>query len=312
VVLDELHLLPLLYGAVFNLEFVRLKIRTEGLPEGAASELRASTVRGAFGKALREVACVKPSVERCLDCPLADSCPYSYVFETPIGAAWRQYPYLPHPFVLGFSRDNPQEFTITLIGRGVNYLDPVLAAVEVMGRRGVGRGRAKFRPKVFSGDKLVFERGREVSRPQRVSLGEYALRREARGEIRLKFITMARIVFRGKLLRSFSREGFIASLARRLRLLNIAHGADGAPPPFRLDELLEGFEVLGNSTYPAQYEEYSGRQGRVIRFQGFRGEVKLLVKSPLAASLLAAGEVIHVGKGTSYGFGEYEIKEVSP
>jgi hypothetical protein len=109
-----------------------------------------SAIRGAFGHALRKAVCVT-RLERCDDCLLYRSCPYSYIFETPpplTSRKMRLYEAAPHPFVfeVPFTFDaepktNCQEIGFNLFGRGNRFLPYVVYALEEAGKRGIGRKR---------------------------------------------------------------------------------------------------------------------------------------------------------------------------
>ena len=48
-------------------------------------EYAGSTLRGAFGRALRKIACMTKQTD-CKSCPLYRTCPYTNIFETPAPA----------------------------------------------------------------------------------------------------------------------------------------------------------------------------------------------------------------------------------
>ncbi|MFH0980991.1 MAG: CRISPR-associated protein Cas6, partial [Planctomycetota bacterium] len=88
-----------------------------------------STLRGAFGHALRKACCVARR-SACGECILRRRCVYSYVFETPApeeAAMMRLLSHAPHPFVLE-PPDSPRstyepgstlKFGMVLIGRAL-------------------------------------------------------------------------------------------------------------------------------------------------------------------------------------------------
>lgn len=142
----------------------------------AASELPAflgSTLRGAFGHALKDAVCVMEhrDCERCL---VAESCLYPYLFETPVPPGLpllRGQQQAPRPFVLSPPVDSESERSLAtspagaahttsrcrhlaagdelsigllLIGRAVESLPYVVYALSNLARRGLGADRARF------------------------------------------------------------------------------------------------------------------------------------------------------------------------
>jgi hypothetical protein len=113
-----------------------------------------STIRGAFGLALRQSCCVLRR-QVCCSCLLRSRCVYSYTFETPLngsGDQARRYASAPHPFVLNLDIHSPGtrevgstfSFGVTLIGRAAEFLPYFVHAFQRMGELGLGKGRGTF------------------------------------------------------------------------------------------------------------------------------------------------------------------------
>ena len=52
---------------------------------------------------------------------------------------------------------------------------------------------------------------------------------------------------------------------------------------------------------------YSNRRSQSMKLRGITGEMEIQNVSSANLKLLLAGELIHIGKNTSFGFGRYEI-----
>jgi hypothetical protein len=113
-----------------------------------------STIRGAFGMALRQTSCVLRHQE-CPTCLLRSRCVYSYTFETSLdgeNGKLRRYTSAPHPFVLNLDTHplGIQEtgsvfsFGVTLIGRATDFLPYFVYTFQRMGELGLGKGRGTF------------------------------------------------------------------------------------------------------------------------------------------------------------------------
>jgi CRISPR/Cas system endoribonuclease Cas6 (RAMP superfamily) len=57
------------------------------------------------------------------------------------------------------------------------------------------------------------------------------------------------------------------------------------------------------------WERYSSRQEQRINMGGFVGEITFEGDLRPFMPLIEAGEVLHVGKGTAFGLGRYEVEE---
>ncbi|MBF0423687.1 MAG: hypothetical protein HQL73_11920 [Magnetococcales bacterium] len=111
---------------------------------------KGSAFRGVLGHALKRVVCPDGGVP-CEECPLAESCLYLVLLETPAsGRAHHFGPHRdPHPFilwppltrdaVLAFGRCYHQE--ISLLGASALSVPHIALAVQEMGRMGLGKGR---------------------------------------------------------------------------------------------------------------------------------------------------------------------------
>ncbi len=277
------------------------------------SQVRGSTIRGALGRSLRETSCLRPGAN-CNTCPLSERCAYFYLFETPPNPnaqGSRKYPYYPHPYLVEPPLDAPS-FQITLFGKGIEFYNNTLLAIERTGQNGIGKMRFRFSPEVFSGGFLVYENGKLMAKPLIMTIDDYiASRIRPTDKWLLSFKTPTRVIHKGRLARRFTLTGVVASLIRRIDLLTSLHQEPGFSlrlPPAK--DLFEGLSVIEDRTYPVQHTSYSGRQKEKLRLQGFMGDVVLSGWNKVLWNLLVAGEIIHVGKGTSFGFGTYKIQEV--
>ena len=52
---------------------------------------------------------------------------------------------------------------------------------------------------------------------------------------------------------------------------------------------------------------YSGTQDKKIALRGVKGEMKLSELPEELLRILLAGEIAHIGKNTSFGFGRYRV-----
>jgi hypothetical protein len=137
-----------------------------------------STLRGAFGTALKKVFCFVPHGE-CERCWFFEACPYQYIFESPNLIPKEENHKLlqgqkevPQPFVLippnprpkgqkpktqkgvvnfnedyaenHFSRGAGFEFSILLMGKAALYWSQILVAVRLLAEYGLGKRRVPF------------------------------------------------------------------------------------------------------------------------------------------------------------------------
>jgi len=263
-----------------------------------------SALRGPFGLALRRLSCITGS-EHCDDCPLFRACAYPEIFETPprqdicgVERDWREVPrpYVIEPDGLGV-RQVPKggvfQFFVGLMGRAQRYADLVRKAFMLSGRGGTDWGEFELA---------------EFAVHDAATLPLPAAPRN--DQIGIEFRTPLRINKRGKILdaRSLDFSSFTWALLHRLQRLDAVHGA--YPMPIDADAVLAAARQIRESNRALRWTDAvrrSNRQGRRIPLGGLTGN--WIVHGDLRTlwPLLYAGQWTHVGKGATFGLGQYRL-----
>jgi len=304
-------------------------------------EYKGSTFRGGFGHAFKKVVCALRNKE-CPDCLLKEKCIYSYIFETPPPAdsrMMRKYPSAPHPFVLCppleddriYEPGEELQFQLTLIGKAIDYLPYFIYTFEELGKMGIGKGRGKFAlqevraipmtenfrgknerhdrkgakgEKIYSADdKILHNIGGEFFEFSNADPLPLAL-----SALLLVFLTPTRLRFEGELTSDLKFHILFRNLLRRISLLSYFHCGRELDVDFR--SLIKESEKIQTSKSQLRWydwERYSARQDTKMKLGGFIGEITFLGDFAPFWQYLVLGEFIHVGKGSSFGLGKYEI-----
>lgn len=284
-----------------------------------------STLRGVFGRGLREIACLA-GPPACTGCRHPDACIYQAVFEsrTPPGAeVLSRNSHVSPPYVIRSPegrRLSPGEdfaFRMVLVGHAAAHAAYAIEAFRRMGPRGVGRGRGRFElvevkePCPDGSNRHLFAGSRGIERARPHGAQEWIARAHPLEglPVDIEFETPTE-------LREGGRGGGppeFASLVRALlrRLSTLSHFHCGGPP--RLDvrpwiELASGVDVLEVSTRPARWDRWSSRQGRSVPMSGIVGRVRYSPVPAELAPLLWLGEWLHVGKGATSGLGAISVR----
>ena len=217
----------------------------------------------------------------------------------------------PRPFVLTPPEPErlPAEggrvrFDLVLLGRAAEDPAPWVRAVERAAKDGLGRPRTDFEltdRRIEPLEALTHRAARRV----RGLLGPDA---EA-GRLRLTFRTPARILSDGRALLP-SPPAVVNGLLRRLQALAWLHGRCRAELDFG-GLVAEAAEVEQQADYAEHFEDQRGRrtsyrQGRRVPLDGLSGWWEGWLCRRLVA-ILAAGELVHVGKATTSGLGQLEL-----
>jgi hypothetical protein len=317
--------LPLTYGQF-----------TVGLVPEASLALPAyagSMFRGAFGSALQQVVCVTRTYD-CPPCVLKERCLYPYVFETPpppSSRIMRKYTAAPHPFVfeppvggITVPAAQPLALGLTLFGKTLGYISHFIFALERLGQRGLGGRRVRcslscVQSRLDGRDWVLY--AAEDRTPRSVGPFEKSitlplhppalLRGETPNErLAIELLTPLRVIYEARLLTTnLPFHVLVRNLLRRIAHLSYFHcGGDPSAVAFK-----EWIELAGSVRTVHQdlkwfdWERYSSRQRTTMRLGGLVGRVTFEGGLAPFRPLLAAGEVTHAGKGTSFGLGRYRM-----
>ncbi|MCX7974431.1 MAG: CRISPR system precrRNA processing endoribonuclease RAMP protein Cas6 [Candidatus Aminicenantes bacterium] len=295
---------------------------------------KGSALRGGFGGIFRKTVCVLKK-EICLNCLLKDQCAYSYIFETspprdqkPI--VLDKYEAIPKPFVIEppkeeknvYNRGERLNFNLILIGRAINYLPFFIIAFDALGQQGLGQKKGKFCLKeIKKGDTLLYSDDKKMLKivePEVVAIPYYINLEKAHEpesneeeQITVEFVTPLRLKYQRDLVVLPEFHILIRNIMRRLWLLYYFH-VEMKEPSWNHRQLIEAakeIKIKENSLKWYDWERYSGRQKAKMLLGGLVGRIIYRGKIKPFLPLLEAGQILHVGKGTAFGLGEYRILE---
>ncbi|MDI6890352.1 MAG: CRISPR system precrRNA processing endoribonuclease RAMP protein Cas6 [Thermodesulfovibrionales bacterium] len=294
---------------------------------------KGSTIRGGFGYAFKRVVCAIKDKE-CPDCLLKEKCVYSYVFETPPPSdtkIMRKYKTAPHPFVIeppterrrGYKPGDEINFGLILIGKAIDYLPYFIYTFDELGRIGIGKGKAKFELRDVSCEgKAIYDSKSKTLKPLKTSSLSLTPHLSLRGKaeaiselgeaISLSFLTPTRIIYDGHLTLDLEFHILIRNLLRRLSLLSYFH-CNGDPSEWDFKGIIERAKEVKVSKKDLKWydwERYSTRQDARMKMGGLIGKIIFEGDIEPFMQLIKAGEVLHVGKGTAFGLGKYEIVKI--
>ena len=286
------------------------------LPDYAGSALR-----GAFGGALRRIACMTHQ-PACTGCPLLRSCPYAVVFESAPPAqahSLQKCSEIPRPYVIeppawGAREWQPGEslqFSIVLLGRAIEQTPLILLAWQRALARGIGPGDGRARllrvtQSLPAGAHPVFD---ATDGSTRAPLPESFPEQAPPAVVTLRFNTPLRLQANGHALSAerVDVRRLILGLARRISLLAEFHGP-GAPG-FDFPAIAAHAATLVETRQLAwrDWTRRSSRQQQAMTLGGLMGEWTLAGDLAPVWPLLQLGQATHVGKEAVFGLGGYRL-----
>lgn len=295
---------------------------------------KGSAFRGGFGNVFRKLTCALKKLD-CSDCLLKSKCIYAYVFETfpPESAQimnMNKYEKIPHPFIIEPPQIDLQlkssnsniylpgstfEFHLILIGKAIEYLPYFIYTFHELGKTGIGKGRGKYKIiKVLKTDKdkeiAVYSYTEKLIRQlpsDSIFISEDFKPTNSKGRLSLRFITPLRIKYKRDLVVKPEFHILIRNLLRRLNLLYYFHCED-KKPEWNHREIInhsESVEIESSSLRWFDWERYSSRQDIRMKLGGLVGEITYYGNIEPFIPFIWAGEILHIGKNTSFGLGKY-------
>jgi len=281
-----------------------------------------STWRGAFGHALKHVACVTRKLD-CPSCLLYRSCIYPYLFETPpdpgVGKLTK-YTAAPHPYVLipddhsgRVATDETLTVDVTLFGRGNHHLPYVVHAIDQAGKRGLGKDRGALELlKVTQADGAnwhpIYTPGADFAPLPVVTL----IAPPCPEQLILHLLTPLHLDSKGRLVSQerFRFHHLFSNLLRRISLLTAFHTDHPLETDFAgLTQAACTIELTSTRLNWHEWMRRSSRQNDLIKMgEGLVGEIRLE-----GAGLepfwpyLWLGQWTLAGKGAVMGLGRYRV-----
>lgn len=315
-----------------NFKIAQLEFKISPQSTLLLPEYKGSTFRGGFGHAFKKVVCVIRN-KICSDCLLKEKCVYSYVFETPPPKdtkMMRKYPAVPHPFIIEPPLEEKREyekgeeitFGLTLIGKAIDYLPYFIYALDELGRIGLGKGKSNYELKevktlsknggdgvkrIYSGeDKTLVNLSPTLTFKEIEKNGE---KFQGEENIELEFLTPTRLKYQEKLVSNLEFHILLRNLLRRISTLSYFHCDEELNLDYK--ELIDRAKNIKVKTADLKWKDwqrYSSRQDTKMSLGGFKGKITFEGDIKNYLPFLLLGEYIHIGKGTSFGLGKYEIK----
>lgn len=303
---DSSTINPITLPSAFTL--TRYRLTLEAIDSLRLGPVKANTLRGGFGYTFKRLACQQPwPCDK--SCQAGNRCAYGYVFETSPPddtEVLRNLSDVPRPFVITSSDSRsyiaPGEtlcFDLILIGKAADYWQSFEAVFRELGRtEGLGKSNGKYTVSKFEPISVL-------------GAQSYAARAAALpgDRLTLDFLTPTRLKHQGRWVEQGPPfEVLVKTLLGRISSLSYFHCGEQFEVDFRgLIDRAAGVRIERCETRWEDWSRFSGRQQQRVEMGGLVGRVTYTGDLAPYLPLLALGELVHAGKGTVFGNGQYRI-----
>lgn len=310
-----------------DLSYLTLRFRLIAQQPCTLPTFKGSMLRGAFGHALRGTVCIMSKDQPCATCMINRQCANTRLFETLVfdkpPPLLKGVNMAPKPFILSctderkqFSENDSLEFGMLLVGNAIDMYPYVIYAVQRMARSGITYRRSRFeldRVDVEMPDKqwqqLYDGKTQKLLAPAKPRQLPVQSDVQPVQHLTLRFVTPTRIKTNQQLTMRFTFRELVFKVLRRV--LELAHFYQpNGHINWEFGDLLnaaDSVEIVEHHLEWKDLHRYSSRQKTDMYLGGFIGEIQLHGPLTPFIPLLQAGEVLHVGKGTTFGLGKVEI-----
>lgn len=275
---------------------------------------KASMLRGGFGNIFKRLNCINKSSKTCKNCPVTETCSYSYIFET------MEYSQKTRPYIIevpfndkrSFKKDDIIPFTIVLLGKAVNYLPHFIFTFIELGKKGLTKKNYKFKLEkvIDSNNNIVFQDDKIIKKGKILNWDEIVknTKLNIKDKLTLNFTTPLRLTENNKLISQISFEIIMKKLTKRINDIykyhcNTIEKVDYKP----LIQKAENISIALNNLKWKDWVRYSNRQKTKMTFGGLLGNITFKGNFEEFLPYIILGSYIHIGKNCTFGQGKYEI-----
>lgn len=208
-----------------------------------------------------------------------------------------------------FEAGDMLEFHLILFGKTIVYFSQFLQAIHQLGSAGLGKGHALYDlvsirnttgQELLDGGNIIMERYEVRTMGDYV---KYRLNGHNEWQNKIRFKTPVTLKYQGRMQEEVTLEAMIPAIFRRIYMLDCFEGIDCE-------------EMCWQGVYPRVLEadfrmisvyRYSGTQDQKMALRGVKGDMLLSEIPQALLPVLLAGEIMHIGKNTSFGFGRYHV-----
>lgn len=307
--------------SALRIRYIKLHFKVVLLEDTLLPADKVSALRGGMGEMLLRANCVRD--RECAYCDFESEC---IVRRT----MYSKYDIVP-PFVktndsIGyilecenhdeeFYEGDSLQFQLILFGKAIVYFNQYLQAFFALGMEGIGKAHARYQIVSVTNtqNQPLLENGAVYMKNYQVqTIDEYVKYRMGRifgteCQNRIVFHTPLTLKYHGAFLEEYHMEAIWDAVLRRIYMLECFEGIENTV--YDISELKDSElpDIEWQESHNVGVRRYSSTQDRKMVLSGIKGFVQLDLIPDQMLPVFLAGELIHIGKNTSFGFGRYSV-----
>ncbi len=302
-----------------KIRYVKLHFTVAFLEDILLPVDKVSALRGGMGEMLLRANCIRN--RDCTNCDFSDEC----IVRRTMYSKYEKVPqFVTTDDSIGyilecenydrvFYAGDLLQFHLILFGKTIVYFNQYMQAFFALGREGIGKERAQYQivsvtntqDKPLLDDNAVYMQNYQVH-----TIDEYVNYRigcilRAGHHNSLVFHTPVSLKYQGEFQEEYRVEAIWNAVLRRIYMLECFEGiADNVYDIEGVKDFVLP-DIAGQEARRVNVRRYSSTQDRRMVLSGIKGQVWFDLIPEQMLPLLLAGELIHIGKNTSFGFGRY-------
>lgn len=302
-----------------QIPYIKLHFDIEFIEDTVLPQNKVSALRGGMGDQLLQAVCVGSGV--CEQCMFVSEC----IMQKTIYSQYERKPEFVtegpsvgyviecENYMQEFRKGSKLRFNLLLLGKTIAYFHFFLEAIINLGKIGLGNRYSKYEIATVTNslNSIIYLNGKlEMSQYKILNIYDYVMYRQKQLahctlENKLVFKTPVTLKYQGEYLQKFEMEPILIAVSRRIFMLDCYIGVNNEY--YHKEEFCVP-EIICQSNELIKVRRYSQRKERGVILKGIKGYCIVDELSSQILPLLLAGELIHIGKNTSFGFGRYRIK----
>lgn len=310
---------------IFNalqVRFVKLRFMAVCLEDSILPKDKVSAIRGGMGEMLLRMNCVRD--RECETCDFETECIVQRImysqfairpfFATANGGAG--YVLECESYKESFKAGERFDFYLLLFGKSIVYINQIYQALSMLGEQeGIGKYHARFQienitnmegmsildNKMINMDRYVIHILYDYVMFRKMRLGSL----NERKEILMMFDSPLTLKCQNEYLQEFQIEPIVNAIKRKIYMLDCLEGIESGileSNDYSIPQILQQEQRL------VGVKRFSSRKNEKMILRGLQGYAVMTGVTEELLDLFLVGELIHIGKNTSFGFGRFHIK----